>query len=354
MILQNFKFRNKILKNRIVVSPMCQYSSRGGYPSKWHYNHLLKLITSGAGILTLESTAVSNTGKITHQDLCLSNKFQKKKFGDLIKFLKFYEKNVPICLQISHAGRKGSSFVPWIKSNTPLNKKNKSWQTFSASNIKKDKNWPIPKSLNKKEIKKIISDFVSTAIYANQIHFDGLEIHMAHGYLLHQFLSPLSNFRNDEYGGSLKNRCKLPIEISKKIRKIWPKQKILGARITGTDHYPKGIEVSDAIYLARELKKIGFDYVCVSSGGIYTKTNLKFFKGFRLNIASKIKEKTGIVTRVSGQMDDLKFANNAIKKKKIDLVAIGRKFINEPNFLFKYAKKNKIKKIINNQYLRCF
>ena len=354
MILQKIKINKYILNNRIVVSPMCQYSGDNGSPTKWHYLHLLKLLTSGAGMLVMESTAVSKNGKISHADLCLRNQTQKKNFKNLIRFLKLYENKVPICIQISHAGRKGSSHIPWKKPNFPLNKREKSWQTYSASNIKKDVNWPTPRSLTKKNIKKVIKDFVNTAKYANQSGFDGLEIHMAHGYLLHQFFSPISNKRIDEYGGSLKNRCKLALEISRKVRKFWPKNKILGARITGSDHMKNGIGIKDSVFLAKELKKIGFDYVCVSSGGILTKTNLKFYKGFRLKFAHEIKKKTGMITRTSGLMEDLKFSNKAMKNNKIDLVAIGRNFIKEPNFLFKFAKKVGMDNFLHNQYKRCF
>lgn len=203
MIFSKTKIGKFTLRNRVVVSPMCQYSAKDGSPTKWHYTHLLKLLTSGASMLMLESTAVNKNGKITHSDLCLSSQTQKKNFKRLITFLKSYENKTPICLQISHAGRKGSSHIPWIKPNTPLSKSN-SWTTVSASSIKKDKKWPVPKSLSKKEIKRTISDFEKTSKLALRSGFDGLEIHMAHGYLLHQFLSPISNKRTDEYGGTIR------------------------------------------------------------------------------------------------------------------------------------------------------
>ena len=352
MIFNKVKLGKLTLKNRVVVSPMCQYSAKKGSPSKWHYSHLLKLLTSGTSMLMLESTAVNNLGKITHADLCLNTKKQGKDFKKLVSFLKSYDKKTPIGLQISHAGRKGSSHIPWVKSNTALKKTQKSWRTVSASSIKKDKNWPIPKTLTQIEIKKIINDFVKTSRLANSCGFDGIEIHMAHGYLLHQFLSPISNTRKDRYGSSLKNRCRFALEIAEKVRKTWPKRKILGARITGTDHLKKGINVKDSIYLAHCLKKIGFDYICVSSGGILTKTNLKFFKGFRLSVASKIKKKVKIAVRTSGQVENLSFADKAIKKNKVDLIAVGRNFIKDPAFIYKYSKFKK-KKIIKNPYIRC-
>ena len=352
MIFKRIKISKFYLKNRVVVSPMCQYSAKNGSPTKWHFSHLLKLIKSGASMLMLESTAVSRSGKITQADLCLSNNQQQKNFKKLINFLRTHEKLTPIGLQISHAGRKGSSHIPWVQANTALKNKRK-WQTYSASAIKKDKNWPTPKSLNKEEIKRIILDFVNTAKLAERSGFDCLELHMAHGYLIHQFLSPVSNKREDEYGGNLENRCRFALEISKKVRSIWPKNKILGARITATDHLKNGIDLKDSIYLVKKLEKIGFNYLCVSSGGILTKTNLKFFKGFRLKAASQIKKNTKMIIRTSGQLDDLTFAESSIKQNKTDLIAVGRNFIKDPSFLFKHAKEKNEKNFIDKPYLRC-
>ena len=348
-----FKIREMRLSNRVALSPMCQYSAIDGCPSDWHYKHLGKLNLSGAGLLMMESTAINNEGKITHSDLCLKNSKQEKSFKKLFNYLKKLN-DTPIGIQLSHAGRKGSSFIPWIKSNTPLDKKNNLWQTFAPSALKKDKNWPIPKELNAKKMELIINDFKNTVRKAKNIGFDCIEIHMAHGYLLHQFLSPISNLRIDEYGGNLKNRFRFPLKIAKEVRKIWPKNKILGARITGTDHLKKGISINESILFVRELKKIGFDYVCVSSGGILTKTNLKFKKGFRVNLCKKIKKKTSIITRTSGLIKDIKYANKIIEKGSADLLAIGRSFINDPMLIYKGAKQMKIKNIIEPQYNRMF
>ena len=354
MIFKPIKIGKKRLNNRVIVSPMCQYAGKNGSPTKWHYVHLLKLMKTKACMVVMESTAVNKNGMITHSDLCLSNKTQKKNFKKLLTFLKTYEKETLISLQISHSGRKGSSHIPWIRHNKALKNRENKWTTFSASNIKKDKNWPIPKVLKINQIVKIKNDFVKTTNFAKQAGFDGLEIHMAHGYLLHQFLSPISNKRNDEYGGKLKNRCKLALDIAKEVRKKWPQSRILGARITGTDHLRNGININEAIYLCRKLKKIGFNYVCVSSGGILTKTNLKFYKGYRLNLAQNIKKKTRMIVRTSGQLEDLTLSEEALKNKKVDLIAIGRNFIKDPNLLIKHSMKFKKTHLIEKNYLRCF
>lgn len=356
MILKEFKIRGKTLKNRIAISPMCQYSAnKSGNPSKWHHQHLSKLMSLGAGMLVVESTAINPEGRISSKDLVISRFKQISEYMKLVKRLKDIS-DTKIIIQLSHSGRKGSSEIPWIKNNTPIKNKEKKWQTFSASAIKKDKKWPLPKSLKANQIKKIVKDFVKSAKYALKSNFDGIEIHMAHGYLLHQFLSPISNKRKDQYGGSLKNRCKLPLEIVKEISKILPKNKFLGARITGTDHLKGGINLNEAIYLAKELRKLKLDYVCVSSGGILTKTNMKFAKGFRLKFSRSIKRSAKILTRTSCSLGDLSYSNKKIKSKEVDFIAIGREFISNPSLVFDYAKKKNYKKklYIPNQYLRCF
>lgn len=348
--LKEIEINNQTFNNRYVVSPMCQYSAKNGNPSEWHYFHLLKLAFSGAGMLMMESTAVSNEGRITLNDLTIKNNSNERSLKKLLTFLKKFS-DIKIGIQISHAGRKGSSYVPWIKQNYPLN--NKGWNTVAPSAIKRDKHWPTPKKLTLEKINKIKKDFLNAAKRCDNAGFDCLEIHMAHGYLLHQFFSKISNKRKDIYGGNLQNRTRLLLEISKSIRKIWPKNKILGARITGSDRLYNGNDIEDAIYLTKNLEKIGFDYVCVSSGGILKKTKLKFKNGFNLDLAKIIKKKTKILVRTSGNINSFNLANNIIKKKFVDLVCIGRKFISEPNFLIKLLDKKSKKQLIPNQYKRC-
>ena len=334
---------------------MCQYSAQNGKPSKWHYNHLNKLCKTGAGLVMLESTAVNKQGRISKKDLVLENNIQAKSLKKIVLNLK--RNKVKLGLQISHSGRKGSTNLPWIKKGAPLKKNEGSWRTISPSEIKRDKNWPLPKEMSKKEIKKVLNDFKNTSLLANKIGFDCLEIHMAHGYLLHQFFSPISNKRKDFYGGSLKNRCRYLLEIFKTVRKVWPKNKLLGARITGSDNLKNGSKIKDAIYLAKELKKLGSDYVAVTSGGIKPKTNLKFFPGYNLKFARKIKKQVKIKVIALGMLNSKSLINKVLKEKAADLVAVSRRFINEPNWL---NEREKIKipsislKKIPNQYLRCF
>jgi 2,4-dienoyl-CoA reductase-like NADH-dependent reductase (Old Yellow Enzyme family) len=350
MIFRNLNINKIKLKNRVVFAPMCQYSAIKGVPTEWHYSHLSRQIVSGVGMLMTESVAVGLNARITKNDLVLENSKQHKSFSKLFNFLKKIN-NIPIGIQISHAGRKGSSEIPWIKSNTPL-KKEKGWVTFAPSAIKRDRDWPKPKKLSILQIKRIQNKFYQTALKAKKIGFECLEIHMAHGYLLHQFLSPISNNRTDCYGGSLENRCRFALEIFELIRKVWPKNRILGARIPGSDYVKGGLKVKDSIYLVHRLKEIGIDYVCISSGGILPVTNLKSKNNYNVDIAKIIKKKTGVLTRVAGLIIEPNDMNHILKD--IDLIAIGRKMLNSPNWILEEAMKNKIKNYIPNQYLRSF
>ncbi len=351
MIEKKLKINKYTLTNRVVVGPMCQYSGLNGNPSNWHYQHLGRLSLSGAGMLILESTAISKEGMITSKDLRLESDNNKKEFKKILKFIRSIS-NIPIGIQLSHSGRKGSSEVPWIKSNMPLHGKH-AWKTYSPSPIAKDNNWPKPIELTVPRINKIKEQFIRSAKIAKDLNFDCLEIHMAHGYLLHQFLSPISNKRKDLYGGDLVGRSKFILEVASLIRKIWPASRILGARITGSDHLKDGINIKDSIYLSKRLEKIGFNYICVSSGGIQTKTNLNNkIKGYNIHLTKKIKKKVKMLVTSCGNLNDINFADNLIKSKKIDFVTIARNFVKNNNYLFQNKKfKRKIK--IPNQYLRC-
>jgi len=352
MIFNKIKINKNILDNRIFVSPMCQYSADAGTPSDWHYAHLAKLIKTGASMLIIESTAISAEGRISNKDLSIYTDRQKKYFKKLIEFLKKIEKKKLICLQISHSGRKGSAFIPWVRNNTSLPIKN-GWKTCAPSAIKKDEGWPTPYELKSKDICKIIKDFKKAALFLKKTKIDAIEIHMAHGYLLHQFLSPISNKRKDVYGGTLQKRMKFPLEVAKEIRKIWPSNKILGARITGDDHLPGGITAKDCMHFAKKLEEIGFDYLCISSGGITTKTEMKQKKGFRLDLCAQIKKKLKIPIGTTGLLDDDKILNRALIDKKIDFAAIGRRFLSDPMWIYKICLK-KNQDIVPKQYLRGF
>lgn len=351
MIEKKLRIKKFSLRNRVVVGPMCQYSGINGNPSNWHYQHLARLSLSGAGMLIIESTAVSKEGMITIKDLRLDSDKNKKEFKKILKFIRSIS-SIPLGIQLSHSGRKGSSEVPWIKSNMPLGKKY-AWKTFSPSPIAKDKNWPKPKELTIVGINKIKNKFIKSATIAKNLNFECLEIHMAHGYLLHQFFSPISNKRKDLYGGDLLNRSRFLLEVAKSIRKIWPLSRILGARITGSDRLKGGVTLKESIYLSKKLEEIGFDYICVSSGGIQTITNLNSkAKGYNIDLAKKIKKKVKMLVTSCGNLNDINFSDNLIKSKKIDFVTVARNFVRNSNYLFENKKLKKDIKV-PSQYLRC-
>ena len=333
---------------------MCQYSGKNGNPSGWHYKHLNNLCKSGAGLIMLESTAISNEGRITKNDLVLENNVQEKSMKKLFNYLK--KNKIKLGLQISHSGKKGSTNLPWEKKGSPLTKEEGAWKTLSSSRIKRSKNWPIPFEMTSGDMLKVLNDFKSAAIRAKKIGFDFLEIHMAHGYLLHQFYSPISNKRVDKYGGNLKNRCRYLLEIFNVVRKVWPKNRVLGARITGSDNLKNGSNINDAIYLTKELKNLQADYVAVSSGGIKPKTNINFFPGYNLNFAKKIKNKVKILVIALGMLNSKSLINKILKKNYADIVAVSRRFIREPNWLKKNInKKQYFEQLkIPNQYKKCF
>ena len=310
---------------------MCQYSAKNGCFSEWHYIHLKNLLQTDAGSLIIESTAVSKIGRITNKDLCL---FEHKHYLSHKKMLIFLKKikNIPIFLQLSHSGRKGSAESPLIKKNTLLGKKER-WITWGPSKIKRSENWSLPKKMSIEDIQTTINDFKNSAKLAFKAGYDGIEIHMAHGYLIHQFCSPISNLRSDSYGLKKKN-YKFPMQILDSIIKIAPKDKIIGARITGNDHLKNGIKPKDCLRLVKKLKSIGIDYVCISSGGIIPVTKLNNKKvAFRLQLAKFIKKNADIIVRTSGNLNSKRIIKHIIKNQYIDFIAIGREFLKNKRFL---------------------
>ena len=205
-----------------------------------------------------------------------------------------------------------------------------------------------------KQIENLIYKFKLAGIRANKIGFDCIEIHMAHGYLLHQFFSPIANKRNDKYGGNIENRSRLLIEIATVLRKIWPSKKIIGARITGTDHLKNGLNIKDAIYLAKKLKKVGLDYISVSSGGILPKTNMNQKEAFRSKLSNKIKKESKMLTTTTGMITKYNIAERLVKTKKVDFITIARAIVRNPAWIYEFAKRKKQIKLIPKQYSRIF
>ena len=341
------------MPNRIVVAPMCQYSAIDGCPSEWHNRHLGMLATSGASMLVLESTSVNLEGRISSRDLVLNSEKNRRCFSSLVKHLNRLS-NTKLVLQLNHAGRKGSVNPPWINHGTNLTADEGGWTTYSASSIERDDGWQLPKQMTEEEIKHVEVAFINAAKMAIKAGFDGIEVHMAHGYLLHQFLSPISNQRVDKFGGTQDNRNRLPLQIVSKIKQCLPKNAILGVRITGKDWLDGGLEQSDAISLGFALRELAVDYICVSSGGIKSKTNLTFGPGWQVHLAEKIKKEVGLPTRTAGLITEPRQADKILLEGKADLIAMGRQLIREPWFVYRAAKELGERLPVPSPYLRCF
>jgi len=333
-----------------VISPMCQYSAVNGNAEEWHMSHYMQMAISGAGMFVIESTAISEKGRISYGDLGLYSESNESQMRRLVNYCKKYSE-APIACQLSHAGRKGSVNFPWL-GGRHLTKEEGSWDIVSASRIPRYDGGAIPFELSLKQLGDIRRDFINAAKRAMAAGIDIIELHVAHGYLLHQFFSPISNRRTDEYGGSFSNRIKFILEVFSDVRSVWPEDKPIGIRLTAQDWLDGGSTINDCVNLALELKSLGVDYICVSSGGIIPITNLVSGVGFQVKFASEIKKRTGIVTRVTGEINNYKVAQKVIESGDADLVAIGRSYLNDPRWVWRAATILKKKIHVPKQYER--
>jgi 2,4-dienoyl-CoA reductase-like NADH-dependent reductase (Old Yellow Enzyme family) len=326
------------LPNRIVVSPMCQYSADDGCMNDWHFVHLGHLAYSGAGLLMVEATHVTRDGRITHGCTGLYNEHNEATMARVIANCRRLSKS-PIGIQIGHAGRKASSQVPW-EGRDYLRADQSPWPTLAPSPLPFGEGWHVPRELSVREIHDLVDAFVASVARAKRIGFDVLELHSAHGYLLHQFLSPLSNVRKDEYG---RDRMKFPREVARAVRDAWPKERALGARISGNDWLEGGLGPDDAVAYARELERIGFDYVCVSSGGLLSHARLNLGPGYQVPFAEKVKQASKIKVRAVGMIADPDQAESIVSGGKADMVAMARAFLDNPRWVWHAAERYGIK-----------
>ena len=344
------QLRSITISNRITISPMCQYSAVEGDANEWHASHYMQMATSGAGMFVIESTAVSKQGRISHGDLGLYSSSNEDQLTKMVKSCKKYSKT-PIACQLSHSGRKGSVNLPWL-GGKHLTSDEGGWDTVSASAISRYDGGTIPSELNLGQLNGIRQDFIKATQRAIRANLDIVELHIAHGYLLHQFFSPISNHRVDEYGGNFNNRIRFILEIVSDVRRTWPTDKPIGIRVTAQDWLNGGSTINDCVALVLQLKAIGIDYICVSSGGIIPVTNLVSGIGFQVEFASEIKRRTGMVTRVTGEINDYKTAQKIIESNDADLVAIGRSYLNDPHWVWRAAIGLKEEVLVPKQYQR--
>ena len=350
-LFSSISFRELELTNRIMVSPMCQYSAQDGCVSDWHQMHLGQFAISGAGLLIMEMTNVEARGRISPWCVglyCDANEAAAKKVVD---FCKRYG-NVPIGVQLAHAGRKASTAPPWQGRKT-IEPDHGGWLPVAPSPVAVGEKSKIPKALEHSEILDLIEAFERSALRANRAGFDAIELHAAHGYLLHQFLSPLSNQRGDRYGGSLKNRMRFPLEVFQSVRQAWPDSKPLGVRISATDWAAGGWDVDQSIALARELKTLGCDWIDVSSGGLVQHQDVVAKPGYQVPLSKTIRTAVGIPTIAVGLITEVLQAEQIIQSGSADVVALARSMLYNPRWPWHAAKTLGASIDYPNQYLRC-
>jgi 2,4-dienoyl-CoA reductase-like NADH-dependent reductase (Old Yellow Enzyme family) len=341
-LFSELKIKSQSFRNRIVLSPMCQYKANNGFITDWHKQHYSRFAFSGLGGAFIEATAVAKNGRITHG---CTGIWTDKHIDGLKDITKVFRNHDCVSgIQIAHAGRKGSCLRPWdgatsIKKNNGLEDL---WETYAPSPIAINAGFQTPQELSIQDIEKIKSDFFNAARRANDANFEMLEIHGAHGYLLHSFFSPLSNHRSDRYGGSLENRMLLPLEIVKAVRTVWPFHKPLFYRISSADYVEGGNTIVDNIILAKSLADLGVDIIDCSSGGISGSPILaksRIIPGFQVPYAQKIKEEVNIKTMAVGAIINAEQAETIISSNRADLVAIGRELLADPQWAYKAALK---------------
>ena len=334
-LFEPLQLRGITFRNRIVVSPMCQYSGEHGSPGDWHIQHYGSLASSGPGLLMIEATAVVEAGRITHGCLGLYSDANAVAMARLIKAIRATS-DVPVGIQLIHAGRKASATPPWERGR-PLTAEEGAWQTVSASALPFGHGWHAPIEAGLEEIAAIGDAFADAASKAMRAGADLVEVHAAHGYLLHQFLSPISNQRSDAYGGSLENRMRFPLEVIAKVRRIVPQDKVVGMRLSATDWLDGGLTLDDTIPFVEAAAKAGIDYVCVSTGGLSADAKIPVGPAYQSDFAAAIRQATGVPTRTVGLITEPDQAEALLEAGKADQVALGRAFLNDPRWVWRAA-----------------
>ena len=328
-LLQPFHLGDLSLRNRIVVSPMCQYSAVDGMPDDWHLVHLGTRAVGGAGLVFTEAAAVSPEGRISPADAGIWNDAQAQAWKRIVDFL--HARGAAAGVQLAHAGRKASTAAPW-DGGKPLRDAEGGWTTLAPSAVPFAENGPEPRALDDAGLAKVVDDFREAARRSAAAGMDAIEVHAAHGYLLHQFLSPLSNRRADAYGGSLENRARLLREVVAAVREVWPSPKSLWVRVSATDWVSGGWDVDECVQLARWLKADGVDVVDVSSGGSVPHADIPVEPGYQVPFAARIRREAGVPTAAVGLITDAAQAQEILDRGDADLVLLAREMLRDPYF----------------------
>lgn len=324
------KLRDLALSNRIVIAPMCQYSAEAGCATDWHMIHLGHMALSGAGMLVIEATAVEAIGRITPGDLGLYDDATEAALKPVLAAIRKHSK-IAVAMQIAHAGRKASSHAPWDGGQqVPIDQGG--WMAEAPSAIPTKPGEILPKAIDAEGLVRIRDAFVATAKRADRLGIDALEIHAAHGYLLHEFLSPISNQRTDNYGGSLENRMRFPLEVFDAVRAVFPAHKPVGVRVSASDWIEGGWDVEQTIAFAQELKQCGVDWMDVSSGGVSPQQKITLGPGYQVPFAEAVKAATGLPTMAVGLITETQQAEDILAAGKADFIAIGRGILYDPRW----------------------
>jgi len=330
------QIKSLTFKNRMTISPMCQYSATDGFANDWHLVHLGSRASGGTALIIQEATAVSPEGRISPGDLGLWKDEHIEKLQSINRFI--VSQNAIPGIQLAHAGRKASVTEPW-NGNKKLDETNGGWDTVAPSAVGYHSNEKTPIALDKTGIQKVISDFKSATERALKAGFQVVEIHAAHGYLFHQFLSPLSNFRTDEYGGSFENRIRLLLEVLEAVQSEWPSNLPVFVRISATDWAEGGWNIEESVQLSKILKEKGVDLMDVSSGGLVSHQQIPLGPNYQVSFAERIKKDTGILTGAVGLITDADQSEEIVATGKADLVLFARESLRNPNLALDFAKE---------------
>ncbi|GEP11589.1 NADH:flavin oxidoreductase/NADH oxidase [Methylobacterium gnaphalii] len=340
------------LDNRILIAPMCQYSATAGEASDWHMMHLGQLAMSGAALLTLEATAVSPEARITDWDLGLYSDGCERALARVLDAINEYAP-IPTCIQLAHAGRKASSKAPWAGGAQIAPESPHGWRTEAPSAIPHGESEVPPHALSISDLKRIRDDFVASTKRAMRLGIDAVELHGAHGYLLHQFLSPLSNQRTDAYGGSLENRMRFPLEVFDAVRDVVPAGKPVWLRVSATDWVEDGWSLDETIAFAQALKARGAAAIHVSSGGLSSQQKIALGPGYQVPFAERIKAETGLTTIAVGLITEPRQAEAILAEGRADAISLARAMLYDPRWPWHAAAELGAEVRAPKQYWRC-
>jgi 2,4-dienoyl-CoA reductase-like NADH-dependent reductase (Old Yellow Enzyme family) len=350
MLFTPLPLRSVTLRNRVAVSPMCQYSAEDGRANDWHMVHLGSRAVGGAGLIVFEATAVEARGRISPADLGLWEDAQVEPLARIVRFVESH--GAVSCLQLAHAGRKASVRAPWDEGGAPLGEGNGGWPVVGPSALPFDTGHPVPAALDAAGLRDVTRAFADAARRALAAGFRALELHAAHGYLLHEFLSPLSNRREDAYGGSFAGRTRLLREVLAAVREVWPERLPLLVRVSATDWAEGGWDVPECVELARDLRGLGVDLVDVSSGGLVPTAKVPAGPGYQAAFAERIRREAGIATGAVGMITSPEQAEHTLRSGQADLVLLARALLRDPYWPLHAARRLRAEVTWPKQYGR--